>query len=85
VVDTTTGDVLLYVEVKATVGPVGNPVEISEGELQFRRRNPERHRIFIVHLNRQGNLPPRAVVELTSDEEFAISPRRYLLWPRQVE
>lgn len=76
---------VLYVEVKATVGRVGNPVEISEREVKLRRQNRLRHRIFIVYLGRGGTLPPSEVIEISSDDQFVLSPRRYWLWPKGTE
>ena len=72
---------VLYAEVKATVGTVGSPVEISEREMRLRRQNRRRHRIFIVYLGRGGALPPSGVIEIRSDDQFVLSPRRYMLWP----
>jgi hypothetical protein len=73
---------VLFAEVKATVGQTKDPIQISERELRFRRRNKARHRIYIVYLRSGGRLPPRSCIELNFDNQFALEPRDYFLWPK---
>ncbi len=73
--------VLLYVEVKATVGRVGSPVRISGREVAFLRRYRKRHNVFVVYLRSGGRLPPEGVIRVDSSRMVLVA-SEYFLWPR---
>lgn len=71
--------IVRLVEVKTRVGVPGDPVMISEHELECRRANHQVHGIFIVYLNKGGSV--RSVLEIGSRNLFALAPRQHWLTP----
>lgn len=70
---------ILIAEVKTRVGYPGDPVIVSERELQCRRANQFRHRVFIVYLAPKGAI--RCVLEIGREDSFALSPRQSWMTP----
>ena len=71
--------VVRLVEVKTRFGVRPDPVIMSERELACRTQNRAAHSIFIVYLSRGAQI--REVVEIGSDNAFALKPRQHWLTP----
>jgi Holliday junction resolvase-like predicted endonuclease len=71
--------VVRLVEVKTRVGVPGDPILISDRQIDCRRKNRGAHSIFIVYLNQGSSI--RCVLEIGSRDSFALAPHQFWLTP----
>ena len=74
--------VIQIVEVKTRVGKPSDPVIISDRELGCRKRHRAKHVIFIVYLDKSGNV--HSTLRIGRTDAFQLLPRQHWLHPDPV-
>ncbi len=68
----------IYIEVKTTVGGIGQPFDISLNEVEFSHKNSEGYRLYrIFNFGSEESSPGLHIVEGSIKDQFSLKPMSY--------